>query len=231
MRRILSITLAAALMVVGFVGTEVSGAPVLADLHFTSGVDDLGNSTGDLVFYGLGGLQITFTDDDSGNASGVHITTTGSGNAKKNTSDPVMGALDTGTQFGAHTSGIVAMFNRGVESVSLFDTDNDQTVKALFAFDANGVVIGQTAFDAQKTFAIGTADTGGQLIHSVEFDTAAGTNGGANDGTFFTIDDFEVTGAIPEPASAALLLVPAAAVLGRRQSPQRLKRVNETLGL
>lgn len=202
---------------VGFANVEVAGTPMLADLDFDSGEDDLGNSTGDLVFYGLGGLEITFTDDDSGNAAGVHITTTGSGNAKNNTNDAVMGALDTGTPFGAHTSGIVAMFNRGVESVSLFDTDNDQTTKALFAFDANDVMIGQTSFGSQKTFAIGTADTGGKLIHSVEFDTAAGTAGGANDGTYFTIDNFQVTGAIPEPSSAVLLLVGGATLLGQRR--------------
>jgi len=217
MRYMLLTMLVAAIIVVGVVGSEVSGAPLLADLDFNSGVDDLGDNTGDLVFNGLGGLEITFTDDDSGNAAGVRITTTGSGNAKKNTSDAVMGALDTGTEFGPHTSGIVAMFNRGVESVSLFDTDNDHTIKALFAFDANGVVIGQTGFGSQKTFAIGTADTGGKLIHSVEFDTEAGSAGGANDGTYFTIDNFEVTGAVPEPTSTVLLVVGGAALLGRRR--------------
>ena len=51
-----------------------------------------------------------------------------------------------------HSSGIVALFNQGVESVSFLDTDNDWTPKSLFAFDELGTLIYQSQPGTQKTF-------------------------------------------------------------------------------
>ena len=93
-------------------------------------------------------------------------------------------------------------------SVQLDDTDDDATVKAIFAFNEVGDLIGQTSFGSGFTganpFFIDTSMTGGELIHSIEFDTQPGTAGGSWDGTVFTIDNFSVTGtpkSVPEPIS------------------------------
>ena len=94
-----------------------------------------------------------------------------------------------------HSSGIVARFNQGAQVVSFDDTDDDGTLKALFAFDAAGTLIGQSVFASQTTVEVQSVrDCGGQLIYSVEFDTLAGPAGGASDGTVFTIDNFHAAG-------------------------------------
>ena len=189
-------------------------ADTLIDLNFNSGVDDNGVAQGDLSFSGAGIFKLLFTDDNSngssgGDADGVHINNINFGNIKVGSqTDFVLGAFNAMSgDNNLHSSGIVAMFNQGVESVSLFDTDNDATLKTLFAFDENGLLIGQTAAATQTTFLIDTSmTTGGILIHSVEFDTLPGTAGGSSDGTVFTIDDFRVEGtAIPEPISFGFL--------------------------
>ncbi len=183
--------------------------PFTLNIDFDSGVDDTGASQGDLVFNGPNGFQIRFTDDDSSGdqADGVHITNQNFGNVKAgSTTDFVLGAFNAPSGVNNfHTSGIVAQFSWGVESISFFDTDDDATTKTLFAFDADGNVIAQTEAGTQQPFTLSTADTGGQLIWSVEFDTQSGTAGGSNDGTFFTIDDFSVTGTIP-PMDSVLLV-------------------------
>lgn len=168
-------------------------------LDFNSPVDDQGNSNGDLIFNGPNGFQVTFTDDDSngpsgGDAAGVHITNENFGNVKVgDQNDFVIGAFNTTTGGNSfHTSGIVASFNRGVKSVSFDDTDDDQTPKTLYAFDQAGNLIAQTAAASRVNFALDLSDTGGTLIHSIEFDTDPGTAGGSNNTTSFTIDNFEV---------------------------------------
>ena len=185
-------------------------------LDFNSGKDSLGHSQGNLVFNGTSGFQVTFTDDGSngpfgGKANGVQITNLNYGNIKVgNATDFVLSAFnnfDGASNY--HSSGIVALFNQDVTSVSLNDTDDDGTTKSLFAFDANGKLIGQTPPRSQAPASISTADTGGVAIRSVEFDTLAGTAGGSNDGTFFTIDNFRVQysagQSVPEPGAMALL--------------------------
>lgn len=188
-------------------------AMTLIDLNFNSGQDDLGFSQGNLVFYGAGGLQVTFTDDDSsggfgGNAQGVHISNENYGNTKVgSTSDLVLGAFNSYTSGNNyHSSGIVAKFNYGVEQVQLFDTDDDTTSKTLFAFDELGALIGQTSPGSRMTFMINTSMTGGTLIHKVEFDTLPGSLGGSFDGIYFTVDDFHVEGT-PVPLPGTLLLL------------------------
>lgn len=187
-----------------------SQAATLIDLNFNSGL----NSQGNLVFNGAGNFQVTLTDDDSngsegGQAAGVHITNQNYGNSKVgSTTDFVLGAYNNyngGLNY--HSSGIVAIFNQGVTRVTLFDSDDDSTLKTLYAFNQAGTLIGQTSASSRITFDINTGmTTGGQLIWKVEFDTAAGTAGGSNDGTYFTIDNFHVEGtAIPEPATITLL--------------------------
>ncbi|UCE61997.1 MAG: hypothetical protein JSU63_09760, partial [Phycisphaerales bacterium] len=74
------------------------------------------------------------------------------------------------------------------------DTDDDTTPKTLYAFDQAGTLISQTAGASQITFQIDTSMTGGVPIYSIEFDSAPGTAGGANDGIVFTIDNFYVEG-------------------------------------
>ena len=206
-------------------------AATLLDLDFNSGVDSLGNSQGDLVFNGLNGFQVTFTDDNSsgslgGNADGVHITNLGAGNIKVGSpSDLVLGAFNTPLDASRnyHSSGIVARFNQGVELVSFLDTDDDRTTKTLFAFDENGTLIGQTLAATQVPFSIDTSMTGGNLIHSIEFDTRSGSAGGSLDGTVFTIDNFHVEGtpiaSTPEPSTLLGLgtLALAGGTLLRRQ--------------
>ncbi len=176
---------------------ECETVTTLIDLDFNSGVDSLGNSQGELLFYGGCGLEVVFTDDDSdgshGQADGVHINNVGYGNIKAGTDDLVIGAYNNFYQsYNYHSSGIVARFNRGVHLVRLDDTDDDTTLKTLFAFDENGTLIGQTSPGSQQTFQIDTNMTGGKFIYSVEFDSAAGTAGGASDGIVFTIDNFHV---------------------------------------
>ncbi|PNY36622.1 hypothetical protein C2E31_12300 [Rhodopirellula baltica] len=169
-------------------------------LDFNSQLDDAGNNQGDLVFNGPRDFQVTFTDDDSagatgGDADGVHLTNSNFGNIKVgDQNDFVIGAFNTSSGLdNYHTSGIVAQFNRGVDAVSFDDTDDDTTLKRLYAFDAAGNLIGQTAEDSQVRFSIDMNDTGGKQIHSIEFDTLPGTEGGSNDGTYFTLDNFEVS--------------------------------------
>lgn len=198
------------------------------DIDFNAGVDSFGNSQGDLRFTGTDGFQVIFTDDNSngaqgGDADGVHITNTNFGNIKVGTNDLVLGAFNdfhpSGNNF--HTSGIVARFNQGATLVSFDDTDDDGTLKALFAFDQFGTLISQSAFASQIPVVVEAPTTGihaGKLIFSVEFDTAPGTAGGSLDGTFFTIDNFHAEGVdpdseielpgfdnLPEPGALALL--------------------------
>jgi len=171
------------------------------NIDFNNTTDDYGNDNGNLRFNGPGGFLVTFTDDDSdgaygGQAEGVHITNQLLGNIKSGSqSDFVLGAFDNPYSGGParyHSSGIVANFNMGVVLVRFLDTDNDSTVKALFAFDENGTELYRTAHDTQVTFQIDTTMTGGELIHSIEFDTEPGTSGGSTDDTYFTIDNFHV---------------------------------------
>lgn len=177
---------------------------VQLDINFNAGVDDFGMSQGQLVFNGPNGFQVTFTDDDStgpsGDADGVHITNMNSGNIKVGSPDDfVLGAYNTpGGNTNPHSSGIVAMFNQGIDLVSLFDSDDDGTLKTLYAFDIDGNLIGQTVAGSQQQFTLTPEDTGGVPIYSVEFDTAPGMAGGSADGTFFTIDNFYVEASAPE---------------------------------
>jgi hypothetical protein len=214
------------ILALGFTSSSAQ-ATNLINLNFNNGVDSLGNSQGNLIFNGLNGFQVTFTDDNSsgsfgGNANGVHITNLNAGNIKVGTNDLVLGAFNTfiNPSENYHSSGIVANFNQGVASVRFDDTDNDGTVKALFAFDENGVLIGQTPFASQIPVMIDTSLTGGKLIYSIEFDTARGTAGGSFDFTVFTINNFSVEGVPPVqppksvPESSPLFGLGAIAVLG-----------------
>lgn len=102
--------------------------------------------------------------------------------------------LGTHTKAGSRDSnsaGIVGIFDPfPVTEVTIYDTDDDGTTKRLFAFDENGDLIAMTQPASRVPHTIDLNATGGVLIHSVEFDTQPGSAGGANDGTFFTIDDF-----------------------------------------
>lgn len=173
-------------------------------LDFNSGADHTGRSQGDLVFYGHNGFQVLFTDDDSagstgGNADGVHISNQDYGSDKQGTDDLVLGAYNTyNGRNNYHTSGIVARFSHGVQRVSVEDTDDDGTLKTLFAFNEFGNQIGHTSSGSRKPFRIDTTMTGGRLIFGVEFDTRAGTLGGSYDGTYFTVDNFRVEGTASE---------------------------------
>ena len=183
-------------------GLRPSATPNVLTLDFNSGLSN--GAGGNLVYSGAGGFTVTFTDDDSngssgGDANGVHVTNLNFGNIREgHPTDYVLGAFNAfsgGNNY--HSSGIVARFSQGVTSVALDDTDDDGTHKILFAFNANGTLIGQTASGSQQTFTINTSHTGGQLIHSVEFDTQAGSAGGSFDGTVFTIDNFSVAYELP----------------------------------
>ncbi len=191
----------------------------IIDINFNSGVDSKGDSEGLLRFDGTNGFQVFFTDDDStgaqgGDANGVHITNTNFGNSKVGSSDLVLAANNdihpSGNNF--HSSGIIATFNQGASLVSFDDTDDDGTLKALFAFNAANELIGQSAFASRTTVVVDLDDTGGELIFKVEFDTLAGTAGGSNDGTFFTIDNFHAETneeeTAPPPGIDPGLLVP-----------------------
>lgn len=180
----------------------VSYPPALAtvfDIDFNTGEDSRGNSQGELIFDGPKGFQITFTDDGSngsfgGDANGVHITNENYGNIKVGSStDKVLGAYNSyaGTS-NYHSSGIVARFSEGVQLVRFNDTDDDGTKKAMFAFDVEGNLIGQTIPASRVPVMLDILMTGGKMIHSVEFDTEPGSRGGSLDGTYFTIDDFHV---------------------------------------
>lgn len=194
-----------------------SRATNIIDIDFNSGVDSQGFSQGVLVFTGIDGFRVTFTDDDSngsfgGDADGVHVTNINFGNAKVGSStDFVLGAFNSflGPN-NYHSSGIVASFNQGAELVSFDDTDDDGTVKALFAYDALGNLIAQSAFASQVPVIVEAPI--GQLIYSVEFDTAPGTAGGSLDGTYFTIDNFHAEGVdpnsqLPVPAPTPIFLM------------------------
>ncbi len=203
--------------------SSLFAAPQSLLLDFNSGSDSAGSSEGLLKFNGAYGFNVTFTDDGSdgawgGQAGGVHINNVKWGNNKAyNTDgDNVLGAFNDGYGFEGrdgnfHSSGIVAQFNQGVNKVSLWDSDDDMSLKSLFAFDIDGNLIYQTEAMSMTTFMIDTTMTGGTLIHSVEFDTMAGTAGGAADGAYFTLDDFyveyDVLNPIPEPKTLALLAV------------------------
>ena len=188
---------------------SVNQASVLNTLFidFNNGLDDEGKSSGDLNFFSGDGFSVTFTDDNSAGtvpAYGTEITNTNPGNIKVGSgSDFVLGTLDPNA---THSSGIVALFSHGAESVSFFDSDDDSTLKSLYAFDEFGTLIGQTSPSSRTTFLIDTTATGGTPIRSIEFDTAPGTVGGFSDGTVFTIDDFgvEFSSPIPESSSAPL---------------------------
>jgi ficolin len=179
------------------------------DIDFNSGVDDFGNNKGSLRFTGKQGFVVYFTDDDSTGkqADGVEITNQQAGNchaagncnanqASKSggfvmgsNNDPGVGNYDI------HTSGVVAVFNQGATKVSFMDTDDDGTLKAVFAFDKDGNFIGQSTFASQKDVSIDISQTtDNRLIYSLEFDTKKGTAGGSNDGTVFTIDNFHAEG-------------------------------------
>ena len=210
------------------------------NIDFNSGVDSDGNSEGNLHFEGTNGFHVIFTDDNSngssgGDANGVHITNYNYGNIKVGQDDYVLGALNSWANAtnNYHSSGIIATFNQGARLVSFDDTDNDGTTKALFAYDEFDNLIGQSPFRSQVPVVVDTSMTGGKLIYKVEFDTAAGTAGGSNDGTVFTIDNFyaetdptevanppgiedldgfeDTNFAVPEPATYTLFL---AAIIG-----------------
>ena len=174
-------------------------------LSFNNKKDSFGREQGDLVFKGEADFRVVFTDDDSsgssgGNADGVHITNQNYGNNKVgSTSDFVLGTYNSrpSSNVNYHSSGVVARFSHGVTKVGLLCTDDDLTKKTLFAFDEAGNQIGKTAAGSQIPFSIDTSQTAGKLIYSVEFDTLAGTAGGSNDGTVFTIDNFYVDGPVP----------------------------------
>ena len=156
------------LAVIGMVilAKSAFAAPQSMFLDFNSGVDSNGNSEGILQYNGAYGFNVTFNDDGSdgawgGQANGVHVTNLNWGNEKAYTDDLVLGAWNSGYSWKGrdgnfHSSGIVADFSQGVSKVSLFDTDNDDTVKTLFAFDADGNLLYQTAAMAQTTFTIDT---------------------------------------------------------------------------
>ena len=180
-------------------------------VDFNSGVDDFGSNKGSLRFTGKQGFVVYFTDDDStGNhnqADGVEITNQQAGNCHKagncNTGQAsksggyVLGSNNNPGvgNYDLHSSGVVAVFNQGATKVSFMDTDDDGTLKAVFAFDKDGNFIGQSAFASQQDVAIDTSQTtDNRLIYSLEFDTKQGTAGGANDGTVFTIDNFYAEG-------------------------------------
>jgi hypothetical protein len=173
------------------------------DIDFNKGVDDFGNAQGTLRFTGKQGFVVYFTDDDStGNqANGVEITNQQSGNCHKagncnanqasKSGGFVLGSNNkAGDPFGTtdpHTSGIIAVFNQGASKVSFMDTDDDGTVKAVFAYDKDGNFIGQSEFKSRQDVSIDTTQTkDNRLIYSLEFDTKQGTAGGSNDGTVFT---------------------------------------------
>lgn len=221
------------LLTLGLSLSTASQANII-DIDFNSGVDDYGVSQGNLFFTGIDGFEVIFTDDDStgrwgGQADGVHITNQNYGNSKVGTTDLVLGSFNTGSCGGhspsganCHSSGIVAYFNQGATLVSFDDTDDDGTLKALFAYDAWGNLIAQSDFASQIPVVVEAP--AGQLIYRVEFDTLAGTAGGANDGTVFTIDNFHAEGVdpdseiplpVPVPASA-LLLIPGLMMLRRK---------------
>jgi hypothetical protein len=192
-------------LVNGFLNTAQSQARELIYLSFNSKTDSFVRQQGDLVFKGERNFRVLFTDDDSsgsrgGNADGVHITNQNYGNNKVgSTTDFVLGAYNSrpSSSTNYHSSGIVARFSHGVTKVGFLCTDDDATKKTLFAFDEKGNQIGKTAAGSQIPFSIDTTSTGGKLIYSVEFDTSAGTAGGSNDGTVFTIDNFYAAGPVP----------------------------------
>ena len=176
------------------------------------------------------GFQIQFTDDRSMAANGmtahgVHFTDSGYGNVKSGSGDFVLGALDQwlspGTNY--HSSGIVAKFSHGVTKVSLHCTDDDSTLKRLYAFDRNGKQIGKTPASSQTQFTIDVTQTNRQLIYSTEFDTQPGTKGGATDGTYFTLDNFRVEGMVSEETQARDL---ALETLSRLLNPPKRQLLN-----
>ena len=159
---------------------------------------------GTLRYYGEHGFAVYFTDDKSGSANGVEITSQQSGNcvaanncegAQASAGGNVLGANDRpGSGTDPHTSGIIAVFNQGATRVSFMDMDDDWTTKSVFAYDENGVFIGQSQPRSKQEVYIDTSMTSGKLIYSLEFDTKQGTSGGAKDGTVFTIDNFHAEG-------------------------------------
>ena len=179
------------------------------DVNFNSGVDDFGNNKGSLRFTGKQGFVVYFTDDDSTGeqADGVEITNQQAGNChaagncvaaqSAESGGFVMGSNNRAGvgNYDIHTSGVVAVFNQGATKVSFMDTDDDGTLKAVFAFDKDGNFIGQSAFASRQAVSIDTSQTtDNRLIYSLEFDTLQGTAGGSNDGTVFTIDNFHAEG-------------------------------------
>lgn len=196
-------------------------------LDFNSGKDDVGSSFGELVFVSASGVVVRFTDDGSagdlgGPVQGVHITNGNYGNIKVGSPvDFVLGAYSDYDSHGRnyHSSGIVARFSCGASRVSLVDTDDDDTAKTLFAFDAFGNLIGQMTFPAQGKVTIDVSSTNGVLIHSVEFDTEAGTAGGAMDGTYFTIDNFQAE--FPEACTVPSPTPPSFTSVGPSQGPSQ----------
>ncbi len=210
----------AAFLLTAFLSLGQIQAINIIDIDFNAGVDSLGNSSGILQFNGTNGFKVFFTDDDSdgtgpGTANGVEITNFNSGNIKVGSpTDFVLGSNNNPVQGqnDSHTNGIIASFNQGATSVSFDDTDDDGTLKALFAFNAANELIGQSVFASQTTVVVNTTMTGGQLIFKVEFDTLAGTAGGSADGTVFTIDNFHAEAneeeTAPPPGIDPELLVP-----------------------
>lgn len=186
----------------------------IISINFNTGFDSHGVSSGLLHFNGTNGFEVYFTDDDSnggygGNANGVHISNQNYGNAKVGTSDLVLGAYNNyNGSYNYHSSGIVASFNQGARKVSFDDTDDDGTVKALFAYDQYNNLIGQSPFASRTTVVVDTTMTNGKLIYKVEFDTAGGTAGGSNDGTYFTIDNFYAEAYIEQTATPPGINVP-----------------------
>ena len=208
----------------------------IINIDFNSGVDSYGNSTGVLHFIGTNGFNVYFTDDDSngsygGDANGVHITNQNAGNIKVGSStDLVLGAYNNyySSSNNYHSSGIIATFNQGATKVSFDDTDDDGTLKALFAYDQYNNLIGQSVYASQQPVVVDTSMTGGVLIYKVEFDTLPGTSGGSYDGTYFTIDNFYAEAdptqvapppgiTLPEPGTYMLLLLGLAGIIWKRK--------------
>ena len=205
------------------------------DIDFNTGVDDFGESQGTLRFTGKNGFVVYFTSDKSngnhgGLARGVHITNKNYGNchasnncayAPSSSSNLVLGALNAPydvNSINVHSSGIVAVFNQGATRVSFQDSDDDGTKKAVFAYNKDGELIGQSAFASRQAVAIDTSQTtGGQLIYAVEFDTGSGSDGGSNDGTYFTVDDFHVEGVCSETQESGNPLAPCISTCSENQ--------------
>ena len=76
--------------------------------------------------------------------------------------------------------------------MSIEDTDDDNTNKILFALDKEGNVIGQTQPFTRTIGVLSSETLDNELIYGFEFDTLSGSDGGSNDGTYFTLDNLMI---------------------------------------